>query len=148
MVLPSWRQGPHNTRKNPSPSAESFRTGRFGTDHERPESSRNKDSASRWLARRRQSAREQQSGQANRAHDRNPGPDRSSTSRDVRRGRPPGRPRSLRDADPEAGRSRSAEGGRLRNRRVRIIPLTNQLKDDILAPVPNLRAFAISLSGN
>ena len=28
------------------------------------------------------------------------------------------------------------------------MPLTNQLKDDILAAVPNLRAFAISLSGN
>src|SRR5579862_4344865 len=28
------------------------------------------------------------------------------------------------------------------------MPLTNQLKTDILAAVPNLRAFAISLSGN
>src|ERR1700682_6633065 len=28
------------------------------------------------------------------------------------------------------------------------MPLTNQLRDDILASVPNLRAFAISLSGN
>jgi len=28
------------------------------------------------------------------------------------------------------------------------MPLTNQLRDDILAAVPNLRAFAISLSGN
>src|SRR5512146_2884896 len=28
------------------------------------------------------------------------------------------------------------------------MPLTNQLKNDILAAVPNLRAFAISLSGN
>src|SRR6478609_8029476 len=28
------------------------------------------------------------------------------------------------------------------------MPLTNQLRDDILASVPSLRAFAISLSGN
>src|SRR6184192_4446255 len=28
------------------------------------------------------------------------------------------------------------------------MPLTNQLRDDILAAVPSLRAFAISLSGN
>ena len=28
------------------------------------------------------------------------------------------------------------------------MPLTDQLRDDILASVPNLRAFAISLSGN
>ena len=28
------------------------------------------------------------------------------------------------------------------------MPLTDSLRDDILAAVPNLRAFAISLSGN
>src|ERR1700678_2106231 len=28
------------------------------------------------------------------------------------------------------------------------MPLTNELRDDILASVPSLRAFAISLSGN
>src|SRR5260370_11701893 len=35
-----------------------------------------------------------------------------------------------------------------KNRGERLMPLTDQLRDDILASVPSLRAFAISLSGN
>ena len=39
-------------------------------------------------------------------------------------------------------------GGDQRQQREGLMPLTNSLRDDILASVPSLRAFAISLSGN
>src|SRR5207302_2806020 len=79
---------------------------------------------------------------------RDPSPDRSPAARHVRRGCSSGRARPLRGVGPKAGRSERGEGWRLRSRGVCIMPLTNQLRDDILAAVPNLRAFAISLSGN
>ncbi len=45
--------------------------------------------------------------------------------------------------DPQLGND-----GRSQKRREGLMPLTNSLRDDILASVPSLRAFAISLSGN
>ena len=39
-------------------------------------------------------------------------------------------------------------GGDRQKRREELMPLTDSLRDDILASVPSLRAFAISLSGN
>ena len=44
-------------------------------------------------------------------------------------------------SDPGRGRHRQKQRGEL-------MPLTDSLRDDILASVPSLRAFAISLSGN